>query len=289
MPCSVRGRIHRFPRGERSPLAPGDRVIVSGDAGGRSVDRILPRRSRFARESATGGRPQVVAANVDLVVALLPAAEPAPNPRLADRVLVAAASEGVDAAVVVSKADLAPPGVVDDLVALYRNAGIPVLATAVPGGRGLKEAAALLRGRTSVLVGASGAGKSTLLKALLGEAAAAVRTGLVNERTGKGRHTTTAAALLPFPGGGWIVDTPGVRTLALPRMRPAELALLFPDLRDLGACRFQDCSHRVEPACAVETATREGRADPRRLESYRAMLETMLADAARRGPGPGRR
>jgi ribosome biogenesis GTPase len=283
--CRLRGRLHRFSHGERSPLAPGDRVEVEARADSEPVVvRVHPRRSRFARESATGGKAQVVAANVDLVVAILAAAEPPPSPRLSDRILTAAAAEGVAAAVVVTKADIAAPGVAEDLAALYRAARVPVVAVATPEGRGVEEVAELLRGRTSVLVGPSGAGKSTLLRALLGDVASSVRTGLVNARTGKGRHTTTAAALLPFPGGGWIVDTPGVRTLALPRMRPAELAGLFPDLRDHGACRFQDCTHRTEPACAVARAAEEGRADPRRLESYRAMLVTMLEDEARRGP-----
>jgi ribosome biogenesis GTPase len=281
--ASIRGKVHRFSKTERSPLAPGDRVLVAREAGQARVQRVLPRTSRFARESSSGGKPQVVAANVDLAVALLPAAEPGPNPRLADRVLAAAAHEGVLGIVVVSKCDLVEEAVVEDLLALYRAAGVRALAISTVRERGLEELEGLLRGRQSVLAGPSGGGKSTLLKRLLGPSASAVRTGLVNARTGKGRHTTTAAQLLPFPGGGWIVDTPGVRTLALPSMRPADLAVLFPDLARLGPCKFPDCSHTHEPGCAAAAAVEAGTLDPRRLDSFRAILVQIREDAERKG------
>jgi len=278
----VRGRLHRFSRAERTPLAPGDRVLVAESDGGASVRSVLPRRSRFLRESSSGARPQVLAANLDLVAAVLPCAEPEPSPRLADRILVAAASEGVEGAVLLTKADLAPPEVVADLEALYARAGVRAIAVSVPGERGLSRAADLLRGRTSVLVGPSGAGKTTLLRRLLGPAGDDLRVGPVNPKTGKGRHTTTAARLLPFPGGGWTVDTAGVRTLALGGLRPADVALHFPDLAGVGPCRFADCSHTVEPGCALEAAAGAGRVDPRRLESCRAIIRQIAEDESRR-------
>ncbi len=281
--CSVRGRIHKFGRAERSPLAPGDRVLVVLHADTASVDRVLPRRSRFARESATGGRPQVVAANVDIVVALLPCAEPEPSTRLTDRVLTCAAAQDVEGLVAVSKTDLVPESLVADLEALYARAGVPVVRVCSPRGGGLDALNARLHGKTSVFVGPSGAGKSTLLKALLGPLAPDLSIGAVNAKTGKGRHTTTASRLVPFPGGGWVVDTPGVRTLALPDIRPGDLPLFFPELAPFnGKCRFQDCTHRVEPGCAVTAAAAGGAVDPRRLDSYRAMLQTMLEEAAQR-------
>lgn len=280
----VRGRLHLFRKGERTPLAPGDRVVVHRGPGGAAVKAVRPRRSRFSREIPGGGRPQVVAANVDLVVALVPAAEPPPNPRLADRVLVAAATEHAAGAVFVSKADLAPEAAVEDLRGLYREAGVPVLAVSAVTGRGIEEADAMLRGRTSVLSGPSGAGKTTLLKRLLGPAAADLRIGEVNPTTGKGRHTTAAARLLRYPGGGWVVDTAGVRTLAVPDMRPADLALHFPDLARLARCRYSDCTHTHEPGCAVEAAVAAGTLDRRRLDSYRAMFLTMREAAERRRP-----
>jgi ribosome biogenesis GTPase len=281
--CSVRGRLHRIGR-ERSPLAAGDRVAFVGDASGAVVESILPRVSRFSREPAhPGGRPQVLAANVDLVIALLSAANPAPVPRLADRVLAAAASEAVDSRVLISKVDLADPAVVEDLEALYRKAGVGVLRVASPSGEGLDEVRALMTGRTSVLAGPSGAGKTTLLRALLGASADHLRIGEVNARTGKGRHTTTSAVLLPFPGGGWVVDTPGVRTLALREMTAPDLGRLYSDIAREGDCRFLDCSHTVEPGCAAERAVREGRMDLRRLESFRALLATQREAEERRG------
>lgn len=280
--ASVRGKVHRIGRAERSPLAPGDRVSVETAGGGSSVLKVHPRRSRFSRESADGRRPQVVAANVDLVLALLPAAEPDPSPRLVDRILVAASWQSVECAVVVSKTDLAPEAVVRDMLALYADAGIRALTVSVPGEKGLAEVESMLRGRTSVLVGPSGAGKSTLLRRLLGAAGADIVTGVVNAKTGKGRHTTTASQLLPFPGGGWVVDTPGVRTLALTGMDPADVGLHFPDIARCGKCRFLDCSHSVEPGCAVIAAVGAGTMDRRRLESYRAICDVLVEDGRRR-------
>jgi ribosome biogenesis GTPase len=280
--ASVRGRVHRFSRVERSPLAPGDRVEVEEADGGASVKRVLPRRSRFLRESSAGARPQVLAANLDLVVAVLQCAEPPPNPRLADRVLVAAASEGVEGAVVITKADLAPPGVLEDLAGIYGKAGVRTAAVSVVADRGVAEVEVLLRGRTSVLVGPSGAGKTTLLARLLGVEGSDLLVGAVNPKTGKGRHTTTAGRLLPFPGGGWVVDTPGVRTLALGGMRPADVALHFPEFARLGPCRFADCSHSVEPGCALAAAAAAGAVDPRRLESFRAIARQIAEDESRR-------
>jgi ribosome biogenesis GTPase len=281
--CTVRARVHKFGKGERSPLAAGDRVTVLPGAGGASIESVLPRRSRFARESSDGRRPQVVAANVDVVVALLPAAEPAPNLRLTDRVLVTAAWQNVEGLVVVSKTDLVSPAAVEDLESVYRRASIPVVRICSVKGEGMEALAERLRGRTSVLVGPSGAGKSTLLKALLGPEAANIGIGAVNAFTGKGRHTTVACRLIHFPGGGWVVDTPGVRSLALPDLRPADLPLFFPDLAPFnGKCRFQDCTHRVEPGCAAAAAAAKGEVDPGRLESYRAMFATLLEDDERR-------
>ena len=274
--------LHRGRRGERSPMAPGDRVVVAEADGGSSIQEVLPRRSRFLRESSSGGRPQVLAANVDLVIAVLQCAEPEPNPRLADRVLVAAASEDVEGVVMITKADLAPAGVLEDLESLYRRAGVRTAVVSVVAGRGVGEAEALLRGRTSVLVGPSGAGKTTILSRLLGVAGSDLLIGAVNPKTGKGRHTTTAGRLLPYPGGGWVVDTPGVRTLALGGMRPADVALHFPDLARVGPCRFADCSHTVEPGCALDAAAARGDVDPRRLESFRAIARQIAEDESRR-------
>jgi len=270
-------------------MAPGDRVVVLPGTGGGVVERVLPRRSRFSRDSTTGGKPQVIAANVDLVVALLPVAQPEPNPRLADRILAAAAAEGVPGAVAVSKVDLDPGALADDFEALYRAAGYPVVRVAVPRGVGLAEMADLLRGRTSVLVGPSGAGKTTLLRALLGPGVEGLATGEVNPVTGKGRHTTTAGRLLSFPGGGWVVDTAGVRSLALRDLEAADVPALFPEFAAQGRCRFQDCSHVVEPGCAVRAAVEAGRVDRRRHESYAALLATVREEAARRASGRARR
>jgi ribosome biogenesis GTPase len=280
------GRVTRVERGAvavidgsgaEQPCTPtgapavGDWVVVDG----QRVAAAIPRWSSLDRKDPDTGRAQVLAANVDLVLITVPGDHP--NFARAERELVIAWESGARPVVVVTKADLATIGLVDEMSS--RLAGVDVVATSAETGARVAEVAALLApDRTGVLLGPSGAGKSRLTNALLGEQRQA--TGEVRASDRRGRHTTTSRQLLPLPGGGIIIDTPGLRSLGL--LSADRLDQAFPDIDALAAdCRFADCAHSVEPGCAVAAAVAAGVLPSQRLASYNKLAREAAAERRR--------
>lgn len=259
------------------PVAVGDRVdfIDTLDGSGLIVE-VLPRRNRLARLAAGRKRlEQVIVANVDYIVPVFAAAQPAPKWNLLDRYLASAESLGLASLVCITKTDLA--GDRWDLQAevdTYRRIGYPVVLTSVVTGEGMDELKTALHGCISVLVGKSGVGKTSLLNAL-GDGLG-LRVNPVNRATGKGRHTTSNLAMYPLDSAGFIVDTPGMREFGLWEVDEGDLALLFPEMRPLvGRCRFGlDCTHSHEPGCALRQAVRQGEISAHRFESMLRMQES---------------
>jgi ribosome biogenesis GTPase len=269
------GALH----GDDAP-AVGDWVAVRGEL----AVRVLPRRTAFVRTAAgRGSAPQVVAANVDLVF-VVDALVGAARLRRVERYLAVAWASGATPVVVLTKADLCA----DVPAALARVAedavGVDVLAVSAVTGAGLAELAALVApGCTAAMVGPSGVGKSSLANALAGREVAAT-SGI--RADGRGRHTTTARELHRLPGGGLLIDTPGMRELALPG--GDGLDTTYADVADWATqCRFRDCAHRTEPGCAVAAAIDRGALDPARFTAWRklqaeAHRQELRADARAR-------
>jgi ribosome biogenesis GTPase len=230
----------------------------------------LPRRTELVR--GAGGRAasrQVLAANVDLVYILVSLAAPPNAGRLA-RLLAVAWDSGARPVVVLTKADLAEGTAVAERDEVAETTlGAPVLLASTVDGRGLAELRAMLRpGRTAALLGVSGAGKSSLRNALAGRPGAEV--GAVG-RTGKGRHTTTARELTLLPGGGLVLDTPGLRGVQL-WATDGGLDQAFADIVErAGRCRYRDCRHDGEPDCAVAAAVADGTLSARRVAAHAAL------------------
>jgi ribosome biogenesis GTPase len=254
--------------------AVGDWVAVAGPV----VAAAVPRWSALTRADPSGHGVQVLAANVDLVAITAPADRL--SPARVERELAAAWDSGAQPLVILTKTDLADPGTAETLAA--RLAGADVLSTSATTGAGIDELRRRLQPcRTAVLLGPSGAGKSTLANALLGSEVLA--TGAVRDGDRRGRHTTTSRQLVAVPGGGVLIDTPGLRSLAL--AGDVEIGQAFPEIEALAAgCRFGDCSHMVEPGCAVTGAADAGVLDPARLGSYRKLQREMAAEARRTDP-----
>jgi ribosome biogenesis GTPase len=259
------------------PPAVGDWLAVAGDV----PVAVLPRTSVLTRRAAGSDTPQQLAANVDGVLAVCGLDRPVKAGRI-DRVATLAWEAGAVPAVVLAKADLVPdPGAAVAEVAAA-HPGLDVIATSVTTGAGLDDLRALAAGRTVVLVGESGAGKSSLTNALLGVAVMA--TGGVRAGDAKGRHTTTTREAHPLPGGGVLVDTPGLRAVGLWAEQEAVDAT-FGDVDDLAAgCRFADCTHGGEPGCAVTAAVDAGELAADRLAGWRALARE--AEAAERRAQP---
>lgn len=257
----------------RKGVVVGDRVRVVGDVSGDpgSLARIVEvsERSTVLRRTADDDDAveRVIVANADQLVVVTALADPEPRPRLIDRALVAAYDAGMQPLLCLTKSDLADP---ETLLVTYRSLGVPWVVT--QRGADLTELRERLTGRASVLVGHSGVGKSTLVNALVPDAARDV--GVVNAVTGRGRHTSTSAIMLELPGGGgWIIDTPGIRSFGLAHVRPEQLIEAFPDLDEMTEDCPRGCTHGTdEPECGLDEAVADGRADPERVESFRRLL-----------------
>lgn len=275
------GRLHRCAaRQNLGRLACGDRVVWQiASTGDGVVVAVGERRSLLTRPDYNG-QPRPIAANLDAVAVVL-APSPEPSEYLIDRYLIAIAAIGVQGLLVLNKTDLldrAALAALAERFESYRRIGYPLLPVSGHTARGLDELRAWLRGRASLLVGQSGVGKSSLIKALLPDRE--VRIQAVSAATGHGAHTTSASTLYHLPGGGDLVDTPGVRSFELGEIRASDLERGFPELAPhLGRCRFTDCRHETEPDCALRDATARGEIAPRRLDSYRQLRAALDATA----------
>jgi len=256
----------------RKGVVVGDRVRVvgdtTGDAGSLARIVLVTERLTTLRRTADDDDPveRIIVSNAEQLVIVTALADPEPQPRLIDRALVAAYVAGMQPVLCLTKADLADP---ETLLSTYRSLGVPWVVS----GRGgdLGEIRERLAERTSVLVGSSGVGKSTLVNALVPTAGREV--GVVNAVTGRGRHTSTSAYMLELPGGGWIIDTPGIRSFGLAHVRPEDLIGAFPDLDELTETCPRGCTHGTgEPECGLDDAVREHAADRERVSSFRRLL-----------------
>ncbi len=255
----------------------GDAITVEGDA----VVAVTPRKNQFERRAAgarAADRLQILAANLDRVLAIVSLRDPAPSAGLLDRFAVTCEWLGLPFAVAFTKTDLASADELATLRAAYERAGYATFAVAAKQGVGVAALAAALAGQRTLLVGHSGVGKSTLLAALV--PGLELKVGAVNAKTGKGRHTTTAATLFRINDvpRTEVIDTPGVRAFGLPRVPAASLVQHFPELRGLPPCRFADCAHGDEPGCAVKAAVGEGRIADARYQGYRKLRDEIALD-----------
>ncbi len=267
--CRLRGRLKRG-RLTGDVVALGDRVRIQPQPDGTgAIEEVAERERAFTRlaPTARGEYRQVLLANPDQVVLVFAAAEPAPRLRMLDRFLVIAEKERIPALIVVNKADLVGPDKAAEMFSLYPPLGYPVVVTSARTGYGVDELHRRLVGKLSALAGPSGVGKSSLLNAIQPHLGLAVSE--VSQATSKGRHTTTVRQLFPLEEGGYVGDLPGMRTLALWDTEPEELDGYFREIGPLVEhCQFSDCTHRMEPGCAVIQAVQDGRVSPERYESY---------------------
>ena len=257
--CRARGILRKA---GNSPLT-GDLVEISVEKGKGMVERILPRKNHFIRPAV---------ANVDALVVFAANVNPVTEPFLIDRVAAIAGDQNVDVYLCVNKCDLDPAY---DLVRIYEHAGFPVICTSAETGEGVQELRSLLEGKLTAFTGNSGVGKSSILNRLAPELK--LETGEVSEKLGRGRHTTRHVELFRLGEDTYVADTPGFSSFDTDQMElilKENLQYAFPDFGSfIGKCRFDDCSHRKEPDCAVRAAVEAGEIEKSRYESYLKLYE----------------
>jgi ribosome biogenesis GTPase len=267
--CKLRGKF-KLLRENEDLVAIGDRVFITLLPDGTGViEEILPRENEFFRlaPSARGDYKQVFIANIDRIFLVFACAEPEPSLRMLDRFLVIAEKQKIPAAIIANKIDLVGVKKAREIFSTYTALGYPVLFTSARKEHNIDALHQLLIGKTSAFSGPSGVGKSSLLNRIQPQLGAQI--GGLKQTSGKGRHTTVVRNLIPLQEGGFVADMPGLRSLSLWDTEPEELDGYFPEMRDLVAdCQYNNCSHIMEPGCAVKEAVQEGKIHPARYDSY---------------------
>ena len=258
--CRARGILRKE---GNSPLT-GDMVNITVEKGNKGmVESILPRRNSFVRPAV---------ANVDTLVVFAANVNPVTEPFLIDRVAAIAGDQGVEVVLCVNKCDLDPA---IDLVRIYEKAGFPVICTSAETGDGVEQLRSILKGKLTAFTGNSGVGKSSILNRLCPQLQLPV--GEVSEKLGRGRHTTRHVELYCLEEDTYVADTPGFSSFDTDQMDiilKENLQYAFPDFGPyIGECRFDDCSHRKEPGCAVRAALEAGDLEPTRYDSYLKLYE----------------
>jgi len=265
---------------ETSLVAVGDRVELRGAEQFDTVITLVKHRrsaltrKRDIRRNRSKEKIQVIAANIDQLVVVVSAVDPPLSTRLVDRYLVFAESEMLDVLIVVNKMDLADSSFVAEQMAPYHRLGYSVFYTTVEDPDSLLPLMSALPGNLSAFSGHSGVGKSTLINLLFGQKQ--LRTRRTNIKTGKGVHTTSNSVMLPLPGGGYVIDTPGIREFNISDITRENLRFYFREfLAFMPDCAFSSCLHTEEPECAVQRAVHAGGIDPARYESYLAIFYSL--------------
>jgi ribosome biogenesis GTPase / thiamine phosphate phosphatase len=277
--CRIPGKFRLDKREVTNPIAVGDFVSVRIEDDQKGTITEIRDRNNYIPRQATHGRrgEQILVSNIDRAWAIQSITQPKLNLGFVDRFLVTCEAYEVPAGVVINKMDLAnekSARIADEVTEIYESAGYPVSRTSVYDEKSLHQFADILKNQTSVFIGPSGAGKSSLLNAI--DPQLNLKVGEISSYSKKGKHTTTFAKLVPLKGGGYIVDTPGIREFGVVNIEKSELSLYFPEmLEPRQRCKFYNCTHFHEPDCGVITAYQEGNIHPERYNSYLNILESL--------------
>lgn len=270
--CTIRGVLRTMARDARNVVVTGDLVQFrqEGDDYQGVIERVEPRHGVLSRSSQ--GREHVIVANIDQVLIVASAADPELKPNLIDRYLIMAEKHDTQPIICINKIDLVSTSTLQQVADVYGRIGYPVVLSSSVDGTGIRQLQQYLAGKQTALSGQSGVGKSSLLNQV--DPHLNLTTSEVSEWSSKGRHTTRRSRLVQLTGGGWVVDTPGIRQFELWDVTPEEVEGYFIEFRPfVPYCRFPDCSHTHESDCGVKNAVHEGLIAEARYESYLRIRE----------------
>ena len=278
-PAVLRGRIRLKASEITNPVAVGDVVVYEPGASEgdmATILEVLPRRNYLIRRSTNLSRQaHIIAANVDMAYIVVSLYFPEVKLPFLDRILVTCELYGIPATIVLSKTDMyrvEDPAGLAHFSEIYEGAGYPVIETSVVTGEGVDAIRDACRGKINLFSGESGVGKSSLIKAL--DPSLDPKIGAISTAHLQGKHTTSLYEMYPLTGGGYVIDSPGIRGFGLVDVEKEEIARYFPEMLRLSdGCRFTPCTHTHEPGCAVKAAVDDGRISPERYNSYLGMLE----------------
>lgn len=276
--CVLRGQIKKEKGVNKNLIVVGDMVSftpLSGDEG--VIEKVHPRTSYLSRaETYQHKKKQLIAANIDQVFITVSVVTPPLNTSIIDRYLIASSVGGMEPIILVNKTDLLKDHpeqeeLLESIKDYYNENVAPLYPISTETGEGIDQVRELMKDKASVFSGPSGVGKSSIINKILD---LDLPIGETVRKTGKGAHTTTQASLLPVPGGGWCIDTPGIKSFGLWNVDAAEVRDYFKDFAPYASnCRFPNCTHVHEPDCAVKEAAEEEKVNPLRYSSYLALLE----------------
>jgi ribosome biogenesis GTPase len=275
IPCKIRGKL-KFQSETVPAVAVGDDVVISLNRDGSGViEEVEERRSMFFRPAKTSDDvKQVIAANIDQLGIISSVKKPKLKPGLIDRFIITARIGGLEPIIIVNKIDLGWPDIIDELREGYGEIGIPFLTVSAETGDGFEGLENILADKKTILAGHSGVGKSSILNRLI--PGLDLRVGEISRYSQKGVHTTSWVELIELPGGGYVIDSPGLKILKLWMIEKGELERYYPEMdafRD--QCRFSACSHTHEPDCAVKAAVEEGKLPEFRYKNYVSLYESL--------------
>jgi len=277
--CQLPGKFRLQELKQTNPVAVGDQVSFTMLADGKGlIDTIHERSNRISRKATHGRKGEhILVSNVDQGFVVQAVQKPKFRTGFIDRFLVSTEAYEITPYIILNKIDLGSEKDANEiagLIELYNELGYEVLLTSIYDEESIEELAGLMKDKTSVFIGPSGTGKTSLLNTIQPGLDHSV--GEVSASSNKGKHTTTFSELLPLEFGGYLVDTPGIREFGLVHFEPNEIALYFPEMRDLRTqCRYYNCSHLHEPGCAVMKAFEEKKIAPSRYDSYISMYESV--------------
>jgi ribosome biogenesis GTPase / thiamine phosphate phosphatase len=273
--CVLKGKVLKGTGRTYAPLAPGDEVVVDfSDHGFSRIESRVERSSEFSRWNRKRKAPQTLTANADLVVCVSSFDGPPFRPRFIDRAHVTCEIERLPMLVVLNKSDLGTNDLIEERIDVFRSVGCEVIRCSAETGEGCAELGEFLKNRRAVFCGQSGVGKTSVLNRLFPGVSRPV--GSISPKHNRGRHTTRFGILMANPGGGWVVDTPGIREFEIVEVELSDLSFFFPEMVPfLRECAVPGCTHEHEPDCAVCAAVEDGSIHEDRYESYLRLLYSL--------------